>query len=170
MTSFAGHPWWLLPVDILAWGVAHAATGYVAHRLPQRVCERDNWLTRIRDPHRTERRCRLVGVPSWKDALPEAGAFFAGGVSKRHLTGTDDAALRDFAALTRRAEMAHWMAFLVSPVFALWNPWWIAALMVFYGALVNAPFIAIQRYNRVRLRRILSSRSSRGGASAADAR
>lgn len=159
--TIAGHPWWLLPVDIGAWAVAHAGTGYVAHRLPQRVCERDNWLTRIRDPERTERRCRRFGVPRWKDALPESGAFFAGGVSKRHLRGSGSDALREFAALTRRAEMAHWMAFLVSPVFALWNPPWIAAVMVVYGAAVNAPFIAIQRYNRVRVRRILSLRDTR---------
>jgi len=30
--------------------------------------------------------------------------------------------------------------------------------MVAYGALVNAPFIAIQRYNRQRIQRILARR------------
>ncbi len=158
--TLAGHPWWLLPIDIVAWGIAHAATGYAAHRLPARMCDRDNRLTRIRHPDSTERRCRFFGVPRWKDSLPEAGAFFAGGVSKRHLTGTGNDALREFASLTRRAEMAHWMAFLVAPLFALWNPPSIALLMVVYGALVNAPFIAIQRYNRVRVRRILSRREA----------
>lgn len=165
MISLGGHPWWLVPVNIVAWGVAHAATGYAAHRLPQRLCDRDNWLTRIRHPARTERRCRSFGVPRWKDSLPEAGALFEGGVSKRHLTGTGNGALREFAARTRRAEMAHWMAFLIAPVFALWNPPSIALLMVVYGALVNAPFIAIQRYNRVRVRRILSRRGAAGSRS-----
>lgn len=158
MMQIGGQPWWLLPVNIGAWGIVHAATGYVAHRLPDEWCARDNWLTHIRQPARTERRCRFLGVPRWKDSLPEAGAVFAGGVSKRHLLGTSDEALLRFAALTRRAEMAHWMALLAAPLFAFWNPAWIALIMVVYGVLVNAPFIAIQRYNRARLLRILSRR------------
>jgi glycosyl-4,4'-diaponeurosporenoate acyltransferase len=156
------YPWWLLPVNVIAWGIAHSVTGYAAHRLPDRWCDRDNWLTRLRDPQRTERRCRFFGVRRWKDALPEAGAFFAGGVSKKHLTGTTDESLRQFAGRTRRAEMAHWMAFLVSPVFVLWNPLPIAVVMVAYAAAINAPFIATQRYNRVRVLRILSRRGGAG--------
>ena len=141
--TLAGHPWWLLPIDIVAWGIAHAATGYAAHRLPARMCDRDNRLTRIRHPDRTERRCRFFGVPRWKDSLPEAGAFFAGGVSKRHLTGTGNDALREFASLTRRAEMAHWMAFLVAPLFALWNPPSIASA---HGRLRGAGERALHRH------------------------
>lgn len=166
MTAIDEYPWWLLPVNVIAWGIAHSATGYAAHRLPDRWCDRDNWLTRLRHPQRTERLCRLFGVQRWKDALPEAGALFAGGVSKKHLMGTTDESLRQFAGLTRRAEMAHWMAFLVSPIFALWNPLPIAVVMVVYGALINAPFIAIQRYNRVRVMRILSRRGGAGSGAA----
>lgn len=168
MTEFAGHPWWLLPANILAWGLAHSLTGYAAHRLPEEWCRRDNVLTRIRHPERTLRRCRRLGVHRWKDALPEAGAVFEGGVSKRHLVGTSTAALVQFSSMTRRAEMAHWTAALVSPLFVLWNPAWIAGLMVVYGVGVNAPFIAIQRYNRARLLRLIERRDSRAGLAASD--
>ena len=157
----AAYPLWLLPANIVAWGLAHSLTGYAAHRLSEERCRRDNVLTRIRNPARTERRCRRFGVHRWKDALPEAGAVFAGGVSKRHLVGSSTAGLTQFASMTRRAEMAHWMAALVSPFFALWNPPWIAAVMVVYGVGVNTPFIAIQRYNRARLLRLIARRESR---------
>lgn len=162
MTTLPGEVWWLLLANVAAWAVAHAATGYVAHRLPEAWCRRDNQLTRIRRPDRTESRCRLFRVSSWKNSMPEAGAFFAGGVSKKHLPGTSTAALVHFAALTRRAELGHWMALFAGPVFALWNPLHVTIWMVVYGAAVNAPFIAIQRYNRVRLARILGKRESAG--------
>lgn len=153
--------WWLLLANVAAWAFAHAATGYAAHRLPEAWCTRDGYLTRLRSPGRTERRCRLFRVSRWKDSMPEAGAFFAGGVSKKHLPGTSTAALVDFAALTRRAELGHWMALFCAPLFALWNPLHVVVLMVTYGVLVNAPFIAIQRYNRLRVARILTHRAGR---------
>ena len=83
--------------------------------------------------------------------MPEAGAIFQGGISKRHLPGRDVAGLQLFVRETRRAELAHWWAMACGPVFVLWNPPLAAGLLVGYGVLINLPFIAIQRYNRFRL-------------------
>ena len=38
------------------------------------------------------------------------------------------------------------------------------AVMVLYGVAVNAPFIAIQRYNRLRVNRVLGRRTRRSSA------
>ena len=95
-------------------------------------------------------------IRRWKDRLPEAGALFAGGVSKRRLA----ADLERFAAETRRAEYGHWLAMACAPVFALWNPLMGVVLMATYSVVVNAPFIAIQRYNRQRAQRVLTRRSA----------
>ncbi len=99
-------------------------------------------------------------IRRWKDRLPEAGALFAGGVSKRRLAGD----LERFAAETRRAEYGHWLAMAFAPVFALWNPLMGLVLMATYSVVVNAPFIAIQRYNRQRAQRVLTRRSQRSTA------
>ena len=151
-------------VDIAAWAVFHAATGYAVHRLPLRRLEHDNWLLRGRrfelDGHLYER----FGIRRWKDGLPEAGALFAGGVSKRRLTGTDEPGLARFAMETRRAELGHWSAMACGPLFVLWNPPAVAATMVAYGVVVNVPFIAIQRYNRLRIERVLARRRNRSSA------
>jgi glycosyl-4,4'-diaponeurosporenoate acyltransferase len=160
----------LLAIDVAAWGVIHAGTGYLAHRLPDRCFARDTWLTRLRPFERSGRFFAATGVHRWKDRVPEAGDMFAGGVSKRHLGGSSSAALERFALLTRRAEFAHWCAAVLSPVFALWNPWWVALVMVGYGTAINAPFIVIQRYNRWRVERVLARRSSSAGASAGSRR
>lgn len=147
---------WTIVVDVLAWGFFHAATGYAAHRLGDHRLARDGWGLRERrfeDGGRWYRR-RLL-IHRWKDRLPEAGALFAGGVSKRELPARDPDGLRLFVRETRRAELAHWWALWCGPLFALWNPPLPAALLLAYGVLVNLPFIAIQRYNRFRTQAIL---------------
>ena len=85
-------------------------------------------------------------------------------ILKRHVGGRDVAALERFAAETRRAEYGHWAAMACGPLFVLWNPPAVAAVMVAYGVGVNVPFIAIQRYNRARVSRLLARRASTSGA------
>jgi glycosyl-4,4'-diaponeurosporenoate acyltransferase len=152
-------------LDVVAWGVVHAGTGYLAHRLPVRWLERDRWLWRQR---RWERDGRLYSGPlrirRWKDRLPEAGAVFAGGVSKRHVPGGDEGGYGRFVVETRRAEVGHVLAMLPGPLFVLWNPPVAAVIMLIYGVGVNLPFVAIQRYNRIRAGRILLRSSGSGGA------
>lgn len=153
-------PQWLtVLVDIAAWGAFHAATGYAAHRLGDARLSREGWLLR---PRRFEAGGRWyrrrLRIHRWKDRLPEAGALFAGGVSKRQLPAYDAAGLRAFARETRRAELAHWWALACGPLFVLWNPPLAAALLVTYGVLVNLPFIAIQRYNRQRIQALQARR------------
>ena len=146
-------PLWLtVLVDVIAWGVFHAATGYAAHRLSDERLSRDGWLLR---PRRFESGGRWyrrrLRIHRWKDRVPEAGALFAGGISKRHLPAYDAAGLELFVRETRRAELGHWWALFCGPVFVLWNPPLASALLILYGVVVNLPFIAIQRYNRFRV-------------------
>lgn len=143
-------------VDIFAWGAFHALTGYAAHRLDDERLARDGRLLRPRsfeDGGRWYR--RRLRIHRWKDRLPEAGAVFAGGMSKRALPAYDAAGLELFARETRRAELAHWWAMACGPVFVLWNPPLAAALLIAYGVAVNLPFILIQRYNRFRIEALL---------------
>jgi glycosyl-4,4'-diaponeurosporenoate acyltransferase len=149
-------------VDVIAWAVVHAATGYAVHRIPVRRLRRDNWLLRPRAFESEGRLYERFGIRRWKDALPEAGALFAGGVSKRRLPASDVGGLERFAAETRRAELGHWSALACGPLFVLWNPPAVAAVMIVYGVSVNVPFIVIQRYNRQRVGRVLArTRGSR---------
>lgn len=147
-------------LDVAAWAVFHAGTGYAVHRLGDRTLVRDWWLLR---PRRFEDGGRWyrdrVRINSWKDRVPEAGALFAGGVSKRRLPSRDTAGLRLLARETRRAELGHWAAMACGPVFLLWNPPVAATVLVGYGVAINLPFIMIQRYNRERLMRLLRRRA-----------
>lgn len=142
-------------VDVVACGFFHSATGYAAHRLDDQRLSREGWLLRPRSFETADRYRRWLRINRWKDRLPEAGALFAGGVSKRQLPSYDAAGLELFVRETRRAELGHWWAMACSPLFVLWNPPLAAAILVTYGVAVNAPFIVIQRYNRLRTRAVL---------------
>ncbi len=155
--------WATIAVDVVAWGVFHAGTGYAAHRLGERRLTHDGWWLRPRrfeDGGRFYR--RALRIHRWKDRLPEAGALFDGGISKRELPGRDATGLAVFVRETRRAELAHWWAMACSPLFLLWNPPLASALLVAYGVLVNLPFIVVQRYNRFRLQPLLARLGRRG--------
>ena len=153
-------------IDVGAWAVIHSATGYAVHRLPLHRLQHDSWLLRPRSFERDGRLYERLGIRRWKDRLPEAGALFAGGVSKRHLPTAAEGGLPRFIAETRRAELGHWLAMAGGPLFVLWNPPAVAVVMMVYAVAVNAPFIAIQRYNRLRASSRALDRINRSSAGA----
>jgi glycosyl-4,4'-diaponeurosporenoate acyltransferase len=156
-----------LAANIALWGASQALAGYVAHRLPLSALERDRGILRLRRFEQGgrwyERRLR---IGRWKDRAPKAGAFFAGGMSKRSLPDRRDGGIERFAAETRRAEIAHWGSFVALPLCVIWNSLAGVVLMTAYGLAVNLPLIAIQRYNRARTDRILGSRRVSAAADA----
>lgn len=148
-----------LVLNIALWLGAQVTAGYVAHRQTIGQLERDRWLLRPRrfeDGGRWYERRLHIG--RWKDRLPEAGAFFDGGMSKRTLPSRREGGIERFALETRRAELAHWWSFAGLPLCLVWNDVLGVVLMTVYGLVVNLPLIAIQRYNRTRTERILARR------------
>lgn len=151
----SGRPLWAVAaVDAAAWAAVQVGCGYAVHRLPDRLLDGDGWLFRER---RWERGGRwyvdVARIRRWKRLLPEAGAVFAGGVSKRRLPGRAAGDLALLARETRRAELGHWLMVAPSPVFVALNPPVLMPCMALYAAAVNLPCIAAQRYNRIRLQR-----------------
>ena len=146
------------------WGIWSSFCGYVAHRLPRTRLERDRWLLRLGRPERGGRVYeRVLRIKRWKDLLPEAGALFRGGFSKRRIRRHDRPYLEEFVVATRRAELAHWPILLLAPTFFAWiplfsMPWWLATGLFAYGVVANVPCILVQRYNRARLERMLAPR------------
>ncbi|MDH4268926.1 MAG: glycosyl-4,4'-diaponeurosporenoate acyltransferase, partial [Dehalococcoidia bacterium] len=84
---------------------------------------------------------------------PDGAAVFKSGFRKKHLKNQDALYLQRFIIETCRAELAHWVIFVFSFLFFIWNAWWIGMIMVAYALIVNIPCIIAQRYNRARLKR-----------------
>ena len=143
-------------VDIAAWLAIHIGVSYLATRTPLSSFNPDSWFFRRR---RWERNGRLYSrffvVKRWKKRLPDGAAAFKEGFEKRHLRDTSEEYFADFIRETCRAELTHWMVLLFGPVFLIWNIWWVGVIMVAYASAVNLPCIITQRYNRIRLRRMV---------------
>lgn len=150
-------------VDVLAWAALSALVGYVGHRLPASRFDHDTRLSRLRRIEDEGGLYRRLGIRRWKDRLPEAGAVFAGGFSKRALGRHDGETLARYATETRRAEWVHRTLMALGPLFVLWNPPALALAMIGYGVVGNAPCIAVQRYNRGRLAAIAGRAARRTG-------
>lgn len=142
--------------DAVAWALVQAGAGYVVHRLPVSGLVHDTWLFRERRWERGGRfYVEVLQIRRWKHLIPDAGDFFAGGFDKARLVTHDPEHLSAHARETRRAELGHWLAMVPAPVFVAANPPVLAPCMALYAAAVNLPCIAAQRYNRLRLERVL---------------
>ena len=143
------------------WFGLHFGTAGVFCALPKEV------QAQLFDPNRrffmvSDREMRVfraIGLPKWKDRLPQFNPEF----DKRHLAaGRDPAYLDRFLFITCRAEVIHYMIGVlgwVSLAFCLFSENQTAWLVRYAGIalfiqLANLPFAWIQRYNRKRLLRV----------------
>lgn len=143
----------LIGVDILVIVGLTLLIGASAPRWPAR------WLHVDRGPLRLRaiddmRRYRRWHVPALARRLPEAGSTF-GGESKKVLPGSGAEDLVRYLAEVRRAEWVHWLSMLTVLPLALINPLWLWVAFAVIVVAVNAVFIVVLRYNRIRLVSIL---------------
>jgi glycosyl-4,4'-diaponeurosporenoate acyltransferase len=142
-------------VDIAVWLVVQFAAAKFVTGLPAARINPASWLFKPRGWERGGVFYEALGVRRWKDRLPDAGPWFAGGFAKRDLSSRGPDYLRRFLLETCRGEWAHWLAMAAAPFFFLWNRPWVGGLMVLYALAGNLPCIIAQRYNRARLARLL---------------
>ena len=149
---------WTILLDIMGWFIIHMGVSwYISNAQPNRFYP-SSWLYR-RKGFETESLYRKVWkIGKWKAALPDAAHWFKGGFTKKNLRSTETSYLRRFEIETCRGELAHWITFLFSPLFFLWNPVWVGCFMLGYGMIMNLPCILVQRFNRLRLSKVLSQR------------
>lgn len=149
-------------VSVVAWVVASLAIGRWAVSWSDDRLEATGPLTTLRPWERQGRWwIRHLRVLRWKDRLPEAGEFFAGGRSKRRLGADRRASLAGFRRETLRAERVHWLLMATGPLHLVWCPLAVGAGMVAFGVVFDAPFIVVQRVNRGRIDRVLARHASR---------
>lgn len=147
----------VVAANVAFWPTWTAAIGYLAQRTPDARFAADDAITELRPFERDGAWYRdRLHIERWKHRLPEAGAAF-GGFAKRSVSGGDPVVLEQFVVETRRAEHAHWGMAAGAALTLLWNPWWAAPVNGTVAGVSNLPCIAVQRYNRARLRRTLDA-------------
>ncbi|KAB2639674.1 MAG: hypothetical protein DVB26_06630 [Verrucomicrobia bacterium] len=149
---------WIAILNVTLWPIIQLALALGFTRMPAA------WFDAPDRGFRLETRVfyqRWLGVKHWKDRLPDGARWIGGGFTKNALLATDAAYLERFILETRRGELCHGCALLFVPIFCLWNPWWGNLVIIGYAILANLPCIIAQRYNRLRLRQLLSRMQAR---------
>ncbi|MBN1411467.1 MAG: hypothetical protein JW969_11535 [Spirochaetales bacterium] len=153
---------WTVLIDIAAWFFIHMGVSYFMSLVPVAFFTGKSWLLREK---RFERKGALyrdaLGIGKWKRLLPDGAVIFKNGFPKRKLAGTSPPYLEEFVRETCRAEITHWIVFAFSPVFFLWNYFFVGLIMIFYAFCVNMPCIVTQRYNRIRMAAFIKRKSQK---------
>lgn len=143
----------------LTWMAVSFAVGYLAVRWAPARLAQTGPLTTIRAWEAGGAFWqRFLAVGRWKDRVPDAGGFFAGGQPKRSVGSRSTDGLEAFRRETVRAERVHWLILSSTPIHLVWCRPALAVGMVLFGLALNLPFIVIQRFNRGRIDRVLARR------------
>ena len=150
---------WTVFLDCVAWFVIHMGVSYIMTQMRLDYFNSQSWAFRRRDWENDGRVYQdIFSVKKWKGLLPEGAALFAQGFRKKHLKGKNKDYVSMFVAETCRSEGVHWVTMIFAPFFFLWNPLWVGVVIIGYAVAANLPCIITQRYNRIRLERLLHRR------------
>jgi glycosyl-4,4'-diaponeurosporenoate acyltransferase len=148
-------------LDVAVWMIIHVGVSYLMTHIPLNSFGAGSWLYKQRKWEKGGKiYIGIFKVKKWKKRLPEGAALFKKGFKKKQLEGVGSNYLDNFIKETCRAELTHWIMMLISPVFFIWNPWYVGIVMIVYALSVNLPCILTQRYNRIRLIRVFSKRTA----------
>jgi hypothetical protein len=121
---------WIVISNVVMIPVIHLSISWWFTRMPARRFDSDSFFSR-------ERR--------WFAGLP-----------KKQLASADPDYLSAFVIETRRGEAAHLAQIAALQITLIWNPWPAAAVAIFiYAVASNLPCILLQRFNRIRMQRLL---------------
>lgn len=148
---------WIIIIDIVLWFIIHMSVAYIATILPLNNLNTNSWLLKERKWEKSGKIYEeIFQIKKWKELLPDGSALFKKGFRKKRMTSSNPEYLQKFIIETGRAEIVHWIVILFSPVFFIWNYPWAGWVMIAYAIIANMPCILAQRYNRIRLKKLLN--------------
>jgi glycosyl-4,4'-diaponeurosporenoate acyltransferase len=148
---------WIWLLNLVGIPVIHLGISWVFTRVERENFPPDSFLFRSRTWEEGGAIYQtLFRIRSWKDWLPDAATWF-NGFAKRKLGDRDPEYLHAFIGETCRSEAAHVVQFLAIHITLIWNPWPTSAvILILYSILSNLPCFLVQRFTRLRLRRLLA--------------
>jgi glycosyl-4,4'-diaponeurosporenoate acyltransferase len=155
---------WAITLDVILWAVIHLGVVFVMNRFSDKDFDPRSWLFRARSWEREGRLYeKQFKIKNWKEYLPDgARVTKKRGFPKKRLRGNSAPYLVLFIRETCRAELTHWILIFFAPFFFVWNKAGVGFIMIVYALSENLPLIMAQRYNRLRLQRVLIQVNKRG--------
>lgn len=144
-------------LDIVAWIIFHLSIGYSCSRIPiERFNPEKRWYQTKSWEKDGEIYQKIFHVKNWKNWIPSGAALYRNAYEIKHLTNLSAENVRFWLKESCRSEFCHFAMILPGFFFFLWNTveagWW----MVVYAILNNMVPIVMQRYNRPRVRKVLT--------------
>lgn len=144
-------------VDIFAWILIHLSVGFCCSRIPvSRFNPQKHWYLTQSWEKDGEVYERIFHVRVWKKFVPSGGKLYPNTFSLQKLSTFRPEYLELWLKESCRAEFCHWVMMVPGFLFFLWNTvevgWW----MVVYAVVNNIFPIVMQRFNRPRVRRLIS--------------
>jgi glycosyl-4,4'-diaponeurosporenoate acyltransferase len=128
---------------------------YLSNKVSKKIYNHKSWVYRTREWEKNgDFYDEKLKVKKWKKRVPELGDFVKGVFPKKYIKEYTTEYLSEYLLESCKAELTHWAIIFSALVFALWNDLWDAAAMLVISAVLNIPFIVIQRYNRPRIMKI----------------
>jgi glycosyl-4,4'-diaponeurosporenoate acyltransferase len=153
---------WIVLLNAGAWLVIQMGFAWIGTRLPVALFQSSGGYFRSWKFERAGKFYEnIFRIGAWKDLLPDGAKLFEGGFPKSKMARSNSEYLRRFVAETRRGEAVHVAVIMSSALFFLWNPPKIAVWMIVYALVSNLPCVLAQRYNRIRMVRVLDKRDAR---------
>lgn len=153
---------WLILSYFVIWTIIMVGSAYLFYKLPNKCYNPNSFIFR-------EKKWERYGIfyekffmiKNWKSFLPDGGAIVKNGFRKKHLKTSNDEYLEQFLIESCRAEATHILPIILSFVFAFYNPINVVIIMFVFSLAVNLPCLITQRYNRIRINKILKLRKQK---------
>lgn len=144
-------------LNIIAWGMFHLSIGYLSAKIPLEWLNPDHWFfqTFVWERHGMIYD-QLFHVRAWKRFIPNGSALYRGAFSIKNLPTNDPVYLSRWVTESVRSEVCHWIMIIPGFFFFLWNDVAVGWLMVVYAFLNNLIPVIMQRFNRPRMRKLIT--------------
>ncbi len=143
-------------LDFSLWPLIHIIIGYIGARIPSKYFERDAWPYKKSAIEMEGKLYNFFGIKRWKSILPDGARLVdRNGFPKKKLASLQEEYIEKFIIETRRAEFVHLIHLPFLIIFFLFNPLFGDIIMIIYAFFMNVPCIFAQRYNRIRLMKVL---------------
>ena len=133
----------------------HLFGSWICLKIPRGWFKINDWLFRNYWWEEKGKFYRLIKVKKWKEFLPDGAKLFKAGFQKKRLQEMKEDYYHEFLLETKRAEFTHFVTLIPLFFFFIWNPIEAYLLIILYGLIANGPCIIVQRYNRIRLSKVV---------------
>ncbi len=146
-------------ICFVLWAVLGLVAMEITFLIPDSFYRVDNWMFKTyaweKDGVIYE---KLFKVKKWKHLLPDGARYVKRGYRKKNLQDSSKENLELFVLETCRAELTHVLGALPFWVFGFFIEPEGVLIMLGYAIIANLPCILVQRYNRIRLTKILAKK------------